>query len=125
MSFEALADVQRLSVFPLFGVLLLPRMHLPLHIFEPRYKALVSDAMARDRRIGMVQPRAAGDPPPLAYRSAAEEARFHALTAELRCVQCQNQSLADSHAQIAMDLRREVLELMHQDKRPGSFLLFP
>lgn len=65
MSFEALADVQRLSVFPLAGALLFPRMHLPLHIFEPRYRALVSDAMARDRRIGMIQPRAAGDPPPL------------------------------------------------------------
>ena len=65
MSFEALADVQRLSVFPLSGVLLLPRMHLPLHIFEPRYKALVSDAMARDRRIGMIQPRGGGDSPPL------------------------------------------------------------
>lgn len=47
----------RLSVFPLPGALLFPRMHLPLHIFEERYKALMSDAMARDRRIGMVQPR--------------------------------------------------------------------
>ncbi len=65
MSFEALADVQRLSVFPLTGALLFPRMHLPLHVFEPRYRALVSDAMARDRRIGMIQPRAEGSPPPL------------------------------------------------------------
>jgi uncharacterized protein len=55
----------RLSVFPLGGALLFPRMHLPLHIFEPRYRAMVSDALARDRRIGMVQPRGAGDPPPL------------------------------------------------------------
>lgn len=55
----------RLSVFPLAGALLFPRMQLPLHIFEPRYRALVSDAMARDRRIGMIQPRGAGDPPPL------------------------------------------------------------
>ncbi|OYY79586.1 MAG: ATP-dependent protease [Sphingomonas sp. 28-62-20] len=55
----------RLSVFPLPGALLFPRMHLPLHIFEERYKALMSDAMARDRRIGMVQPRADGSPPPL------------------------------------------------------------
>ncbi len=47
----------RLSVFPLPGALLFPGMHLPLHIFEPRYKAMVSDAMARDRRIGMIQPR--------------------------------------------------------------------
>ena len=50
----------RLSVFPLPGALLFPRMHLPLHIFEERYKALMSDAMARDRRIGMVQPRVTG-----------------------------------------------------------------
>ncbi len=55
----------RLSVFPLAGVLLFPGIHLPLHIFEPRYRALVSDAMARDRRIAMIQPRAAGDKPPL------------------------------------------------------------
>ena len=62
--------VTRLSIFPLAGALLFPRMHLPLHIFEPRYRAMVSDALSRDRRIGMVQPRpnskaGAADPPPL------------------------------------------------------------
>ena len=59
----------RLSIFPLPGALLFPGMHLPLHIFEPRYRALVSDAMARDRRIGMIQPRPVfagnADHPPL------------------------------------------------------------
>jgi len=55
----------RISIFPLGGALLFPRMHLPLHVFEPRYRALVSDAMARDRRIGLIQPRGSGDPPPL------------------------------------------------------------
>ncbi len=55
----------RLSIFPLAGALLFPRMHLPLHIFEPRYRALVTDSLARDRRIGMIQPRAPGDRPPL------------------------------------------------------------
>ncbi len=49
--------ISRLSIFPLPGALLFPGMHLPLHIFEPRYRAMISDAMARDRRIGMVQPR--------------------------------------------------------------------
>ncbi|MCB1552424.1 MAG: cytochrome c-type biogenesis protein CcmH [Xanthomonadales bacterium] len=53
---------------------------------------------------------------PLSFRDAAEETRFRALTAELRCVMCQNQSLADSNAMIASDLRREVLDLMHQGK---------
>jgi Lon protease-like protein len=59
----------RLSVFPLPGALLFPGMHLPLHIFEPRYRAMMMDAMARDRRIGMIQPRpgayAPNEPPPL------------------------------------------------------------
>ncbi|KQN92527.1 ATP-dependent protease [Sphingomonas sp. Leaf231] len=52
-----MTDVTRLSIFPLPGALLFPQLHLPLHIFEPRYRALVSDAMARDRRIAMIQPR--------------------------------------------------------------------
>lgn len=52
-----MSDVKRISIFPLGGALLFPRMHLPLHIFEPRYRALVSDAMARDRRVGMIQPK--------------------------------------------------------------------
>ncbi len=58
----------RVSVFPLAGALLFPNMHLPLHIFEPRYRAMVSDALARDRRIGMIQPLPVGgdgDRPPL------------------------------------------------------------
>lgn len=55
----------RVSIFPLTGALLLPGMELPLHIFEPRYRALIHDAMARDRRIGMIQPRGGGAVPPL------------------------------------------------------------
>ncbi|NJR77776.1 LON peptidase substrate-binding domain-containing protein [Sphingomonas corticis] len=60
--------ITRLSVFPLPGALLFPGLHLPLHIFEPRYRAMVSDAMARDRRIAMIQPRPGaeeGGPPAL------------------------------------------------------------
>jgi len=45
-----------LPVFPLTGVLLLPRGVLPLNIFEPRYLAMVDAALAGDRLIGMVQP---------------------------------------------------------------------
>ena len=40
-------------------------MQLPLHIFEPKYRALVSDALARDRLIGMVQPKGRSDNPDL------------------------------------------------------------
>ena len=55
-----------LPIFPLTGVLLLPRGRLPLNIFEPRYLAMTRDALAGERLIGMVQPsdpRAAGDNP--------------------------------------------------------------
>lgn len=45
-----------LPVFPLNGVLLLPRGVLPLNIFEPRYLAMVDAALAGSRLIGMVQP---------------------------------------------------------------------
>ncbi len=59
----------RLRIFPLAGAILLPRAVLPLNIFEPRYLAMVRDAMASDRLIGIVQPRAgaAGDEPPPVY----------------------------------------------------------
>lgn len=53
---------------------------------------------------------------PIEYRDGSEEQRFRALTAELRCVMCQNQSLADSNAPIAHDLRLEVLRLMREGK---------
>jgi uncharacterized protein len=51
---------RRVSIFPLTGAILFPGMQLPLHIFEPRYRALVGDSLARDRMIGMVQPKGAG-----------------------------------------------------------------
>ncbi|MBP2228208.1 LON peptidase substrate-binding domain-containing protein [Azospirillum agricola] len=47
---------QTLPIFPLAGVLLLPRARLPLNIFEPRYLAMVEDALGGDRMIGMIQP---------------------------------------------------------------------
>ena len=56
---------QRLSIFPLTGAILFPGLQLPLHIFEPRYRALVSDALARDRRIGMIQPQKPAEGAPL------------------------------------------------------------
>ncbi len=60
-----MADARRISIFPLSGAILLPGMPLPLHIFEPRYRALVTDALARDRRIGMIQPQQAQEGAPL------------------------------------------------------------
>ena len=45
-----------LPVFPLRGVILLPRTALPLNIFEPRYLQMLDDALSGDRIIGMIQP---------------------------------------------------------------------
>ncbi len=56
---------RRLAIFPLSGAILFPRMHLPLHIFEPRYRAMVTEVIARDQRIGMIQPNGPGEPPGL------------------------------------------------------------
>ncbi|NYZ61259.1 cytochrome c-type biogenesis protein [Luteimonas deserti] len=83
----------------------------------------------------VLQAQVAVDASPLEFRDPAEERRFHRLVSELRCVMCQNQSLADSNAQIAHDLRREVLHLMRRDlddaavkahlvARYGEFVLY-
>ncbi len=78
----------RLSIFPLPGALLFPGMHLPLHIFEPRYRAMVNDSLARDRRIAMIQPKGGGEKPPLfeigcvgriADVEALEDGRFNVV----------------------------------------------
>ena len=55
--YHSIDDMPRtLGLFPLTGVLLLPRGHLPLNVFEPRYLALVESALSGSRLIGMIQP---------------------------------------------------------------------
>ncbi len=72
---------------------------------------------------------------PLDFRDEAEADRNRALSAELRCLVCQNQNLLDSDAFLAKDLRREVLELMRRGlsddeikaylvERYGTFVLY-
>jgi Lon protease-like protein len=51
----------RIPVFPLRGAILLPRATLPLNIFEPRYLAMIDDAMSGGRVIGILQPILADD----------------------------------------------------------------
>jgi Lon protease-like protein len=61
--FDRVQDLPvRIPIFPLAGALLLPRTQLPLNIFEPRYLAMVNDALAGDRIIGMMQPLAEETP---------------------------------------------------------------
>lgn len=60
-----MAEPVRLSIFPLGGAILFPGLQLPLHVFEPRYRALVGSALAKDRRIAMIQPQTASEGAPL------------------------------------------------------------
>jgi cytochrome c-type biogenesis protein CcmH len=71
----------------------------------------------------------------LDFKDTAEQQRFRSLTLELRCMVCQNESLAESSAPLADDLRREVLEQMRTGKsdtevrefllqRYGDFVLY-
>ena len=59
------AGLLRVPIFPLAGAILFPRSQLPLHIFEPRYRAMVRDAQASDGLIAMIQPRDVSEPPTL------------------------------------------------------------
>lgn len=53
---------------------------------------------------------------PMPFANHAQEVRFQHLTAQLRCPMCQNETLADSNAPIARDLRNQVFKLMQQGK---------
>jgi Lon protease-like protein len=63
------AQLERLPLFPLAQVVLFPQTQVPLHVFEPRYRQMIEDALSSDRRIGMIAVppeyvgEMAGDPP--------------------------------------------------------------
>ncbi len=61
VSYARPADMpQRIAIFVLPSALLLPGGRMPLNIYEPRYLAMIDDALAGNRMIGMVQPRLDG-----------------------------------------------------------------
>ena len=83
--------------------------------------------MVRQRRGGREAAPAAEDP--------ALEARVLAIAAELRCLVCQNQTIADSHAELANDLRQQIREMLrsgrseaevkaYMTERYGDFVLY-
>ena len=53
---------------------------------------------------------------PMPFANHAQELRFQQLTRELRCPMCQNETLADSNAPIARDLRNQIFQMMQQGK---------
>jgi len=58
----------RIPIFPLPGAILFPRSQLPLHIFEPRYREMVRDAIDGNGQIGMIQPMSGEDEAAPLYR---------------------------------------------------------
>jgi cytochrome c-type biogenesis protein CcmH len=63
---------------------------------------------------------------PVGFEDAQEQKRFQSLLEEIRCLVCQNQSLADSNAELARDLRNEVYRMVDQgesDKEIIDFLV--
>lgn len=119
---------QRIPVFPLSGALLLPRAELPLNIFEPRYLAMIDQALSTDRLIGIIQPAAGREQeavPPLmkvgcvgriiSYTETADDrmlitlsgvCRFQVVS-ELDAVTPYRQVVANFHP-FAIDLAAEV-----------------
>ena len=72
---------ETLPVFPLPGALLLPRSRLPLHIFEPRYLAMLDDTLKTSHRmIGMVQPREGAQDGPKALHAIGCAGRVTAFS---------------------------------------------
>jgi uncharacterized protein len=120
-----------LPIFPLPGVLLLPRGRLPLNIFEPRYLAMTRDALAGERLIGMVQPtdpRVVGDNPPvyptgcagrITSFSETDDGRFFiTLTGVSRFRIREELSLLQGYRRVAPEWREFARDL-DRDDEPG------
>jgi cytochrome c-type biogenesis protein CcmH len=58
------------------------------------------------------------------FQDPAHEQRYRALTEELRCLVCQNQNIADSHAELAQDLRRKVYEMINAGQSDDQIVQF-
>jgi cytochrome c-type biogenesis protein CcmH len=57
---------------------------------------------------------------PMPFANHTQELRFQHLTQQLRCPMCQNETLADSNAPIARDLRNQIFKMMQQGKSDGE-----
>ncbi len=64
------------------------------------------------------------DDQPFTFEDPRMESRYEALIAELRCLVCQNQSLSDSHASLAQDLRQEVYDMLMRGDSDAQIIGF-
>ena len=116
---------RRLPVFPLSGALLLPRADLPLNIFEPRYLEMVTDALAGDRLIGIIQPLIEAekeDRPPLmavgcagritAYAETPDNRMLITLTGISRFAVSEELGAATAYRQVIADFHPYAVDLV-------------
>ena len=87
---------RRIPLFPLPEVVLLPGTLLPLHVFEPRYRAMVADALEADRTIGMAMLKAGSD-------AAAPAAPIHRVGTAGEIVE--SEALPDGRYNILLEAR--------------------
>jgi len=105
-----MADARRLALAVLLALpFALPAFAVDAPASAPSAAAAASAAATVKFQAPGARPTAA-DP--------ALEARMLAITGELRCLVCQNQTIADSHADLAVDLRQEVRELLQRGQTP-------
>jgi cytochrome c-type biogenesis protein CcmH len=104
-----MADARRSALVALLaGALALPAWAAGSPASSPSAPTAASDATVKFE-------------PPVARLTAADpalEARMLAITGELRCLVCQNQTIADSHADLAVDLRQQVREMLQRGQTP-------
>jgi cytochrome c-type biogenesis protein CcmH len=89
------------------------RLAAPVFVFFAALSLALSAAL----------PARAADAAPAAANPALE-ARMLRITAELRCLVCQNQTIADSHADLAIDLRQQVRELLDKGKTDAEIIAY-
>jgi Lon protease-like protein len=113
------------AVFPLTGALLLPGARLPLNIFEPRYLAMIEDALAQERALAMIQPdenRPVGPKGPGLYRvgclgrltsfSETEDGRYLiTLTGLIRFEVVEELSMTRGYRRVRADFSRFAADL--------------
>ncbi len=85
------------------------------------HKVLALRACAASLLLGVALAAPAKEAAPVA-EDPALEARVMAIAVELRCLVCQNQTIADSHADLAVDLRKQVREMLRQGKSQREIL---
>jgi Lon protease-like protein len=120
-----------LPLFPLPNVVLFPNVFLPLHIFEPRYRQMVADAVASDRMIGMVLLRPGwehdyeGNPPVypigcsgvITHFERLPDGRFNIVLRGLERFRILEEDLSRSYRVATVDMLRE--EPAAQEDRPA------